>query len=385
MRTEVDVLIVGGGPTGLFLATLLRKQDISCIVLEKQSTPSTHSRSIGIHPPSLERLGNIGVVEALIQHGIKVHSGRAFYDGVEKGSFSFSSCPPPFDFVLTVPQFVTESVLTKALVTIDPNCLYMGFGVNSVVDQGEYVDVVAEGPDHKHRFRARIVVGCDGKNSVVRAEAKIDFKGQDYPDVYTMGDFKDDSSLGSDAGIFLGKPGLVESFPLPNQVRRWVAKVPSYIDNPAPDQLVSEIAGRTGTQVEAASCTMISSFKVSRYMASSFYSNRIVLAGDAAHVVSPIGGQGMNLGWLDAHLLSNVLGSVFSDGHVDDRGLSKALSHYSRSRIRATKKAQKRSELNMWFGRAHGSSWSRLAAISAIISRPIQPFFARLFTMRGLE
>jgi len=385
MWTEVDVLIVGGGPTGLFLAALLRQQGVSCIVLEKQIEPSTHSRSIGIHPPSLELLGDIGIVEALIQKGVKVCAGRAYYDGVEQGSFSFSSCPPPFDFVLTIPQFVTESILTEALAALDPNCLLMGLNVLEVVDQGEYVHVLAEGSGNKHTFRARIVVGCDGKNSVVRAASGIKFEGKDYGDVYTMGDFEDDSPLGNDAGIFLGRLGLVESFPVPNQIRRWVVRMPTFVESPTPKQLASEVASRTGFQIPIETCSMISSFKVSKYTAPSFHSNRVVLAGDAAHIVSPIGGQGMNLGWLDAHVLSKALSRAFSDPDPNSQQISKHLQAYSRSRKRATRKAQKRSELNMWFGRPHRMSWIRRLAIYSILSRSIQPLFARLFTMRGLE
>jgi len=209
----------------------------------------------------------------------------------------------------------------------------------------------------------------------------IPFPGRDYPDTYIMGDYADSTDLGPKAGIFLGQSGVVESFPLPGGLRRWVVKTNGLVDDPQPEQLASLVLSRTVHKVDISTCAMISSFRVSNFLASRMSKGRIALAGDAAHVVSPIGGQGMNLGWLDAYALLEALIAERDNGSFS----AEPFLEYDSARCRAAKAARRRAELNMWLGR--GSSFGRIQkwAVKLILSQRFQPFFAKQFTMRGLD
>ncbi|NQV74324.1 FAD-dependent monooxygenase [bacterium] len=376
---NVDVVIVGGGPTGLFLASLLLQSGIKCSVLEQRPKPTTHSRSIGVHPPSLERLASIGVAEHILKAGVIIRNGLAFIDGRPVGALTFDRCPGPYPFVVSLPQFQTEAILENRLDELDPHALWRDTRVTHIEGDENGVAVRALQGDQEVEIRAKFVVGCDGRNSTVRELSGLSFPGKDYDDTYMMGDFQDSTDFGPDAAIFLGKAGVVECFPLPAGLRRWVAKTDGLISDPHPDQLVSIIGQRTRLVVDSQTNSMISSFRVSKFQASRMCMGRILLAGDAAHVISPIGGQGMNLGWLDAYALFEVFSK-------NGRNASpSAFKPYSASRGRAYRRARHHSELNMWLGRGSSFNPLKTGLVHLMLSPLVQPFFAKQFTMRGLE
>ncbi len=374
--TEVDVVVVGGGPVGLFLGCLLVQRGISCRVIEKRPEPTTHSRSIGIHAPALERLADVGVADELIDRSVVVSEGIAFANAREIGRLSFDSCPPPYRFILSIPQPVTERVLASQLSAFDASALIMGSEVESVLEDESGVTLSTNAGE----FRARFIVGCDGQDSFVRNSLEIGFPGGPYEDVFVMGDFEDQTTFGKRAVVYLTDHGVVESFPLPDGIRRWVVKTDELIRDPEPIQLSKLVLERTGQIVPIDSCSMINSFSTYHYMADKMARGRILLAGDAAHVLSPIGGQGMNLGWLDAwdavHVIQNAL--------TVPQSREQLFSRYASIRRRAAIRAIKRSEFNMWMGRSAGSSTLNYLCAAAILKTPLKKYFARRFTMRGL-
>ena len=160
------------------------------------------------------------------------------------------------------------------------------------------------------------------------------FPGNAYPDTYLMGDFADSTELGADAGIYLTDVGLVESFPLPGGKRRWVAKTDTYLPAPTPEMLARLVLERLEHRLPTHTNTMLSAFGVQSYLAKTFVSGRILLAGDAAHVLSPIGGQGMNLGWLDAAAAAAALDEILNKQAEPDE----VLRSFDAQRRRAAKK-----------------------------------------------
>jgi len=379
-NSTYPVAIVGGGPVGLFLAIALFKKEVGCIVLEKRTEQITHSRSLGIHPVSLERMEKIGLADHFLEAGIKIRRGIAHTGRVKIGSITFDSCPGPYPFVLSLPQYKTEALLENRLRQLDAGCLLRGAEVNGI-DPGNDGVVVSYTRDGKQQnINCKLLVGCDGKNSFVRENAGIAFEGESYPDTYIMGDYSDNTVFGSDAAVFLTKEGLIESFPIESDRRRWVVKTDEFIGEVTRVELEKRVARRIGHDIGEEENFMLSSFGVQKYIAEPMAKGRVFLAGDAAHIVSPIGGQGMNLGWLDAWDLVTVLREAL-EGTSD---ISSLAAGYSRRRTGAASQAIKRAELNMALGRKRRIPILKNTLVWLMLNTPLKRLMAQMFTMRGL-
>jgi 2-polyprenyl-6-methoxyphenol hydroxylase-like FAD-dependent oxidoreductase len=369
MRCEVAV--VGGGPVGLLLGCRLAALGIDVRVLERAPEPRPGSRAIGIHPPGLGCLAAVGVLSELVAKGIAIQQGLAFAGRRALGRIALSGLPGPYPFVLAVPQAETERVLEARLETLAPGALVRGCEVREL-DLARGVVLTTRG-----RVRAEWVVGCDGKHSLVRRSLAVGFTGGPYRDRFLMGDFADDTRLGADAAIFLAADGLVESFPLPGGRRRWVVGTGGRRAAPDAGELALLVRARTDCEVRADTASMLSGFTAERYLAGGLWRGRVLLAGDAAHVLSPIGGQGMNLGWLDACVLADSLAACLR-GDV----APVILAAYERGRTRAARAAIRRAALFMGLGRARRLHRPRDLLVRALLAPPLAGPSARLFTMQ---
>lgn len=208
------------------------------------------------------------------------------------------------------------------------------------------------------------------------------WNGGKYPDRYIMGDFRDQRLFDGDAVINLHRDGLVESFPLPGGKRRWVARLRKDVVEPDVEMLVRIIKRRMSTNIMLDGCTMFSTFGIERWRADRLVVGRVVLAGDAAHVVSPIGGQGMNLGWMDSSDLMQCLCDVGS--LLNTEMLSNALSTYELGVQKRAKEGIRRAWFNTVMGRSGQPRWLRLAATHVIVNTSFRRIFARRFTMFDL-
>lgn len=363
-----DVIVVGGGAVGLFLGCRLAQLGMGVRVLERRPAPAPHSRAIGVHPPSLERLAVLGLAEKFVREGVRVTRGHAYAGTKHLGTLLFSSCPGPYPFILTLPQPRTEALLAARLDELSPQARFCGAEVVGLETTPNGVTVTLQSGE---TLRCRFLVAADGKDSFVRQRVGVPFPGKRYPDTYVMGDFDDTTELGTDAGLYLTRTGLIESFPLPGGVRRWVAKTPQLAKEPTPELLGQLIRERLGVQVPVKTNKVISSFGVQRFLAERFTSGRVALVGDAAHVLSPIGGQGMNLGWLGAWRLADILVT------------GESLERYNAHR-RTARNATLRAEFNTVMGRATPFAPLRDSFAWSILHTPLKRPFALAFTMRGL-
>ncbi len=378
---KYQVAIVGGGPVGLFLACCLTHAGISCIVLEQRSAPVTHSRSIGIHPVSLEQFQKVRLAKKIIGEGIKVRKGLAFYNSTKIGNLSFSSCPPPYLYILTLPQHKTERILAAHLEEMGSTVLRRGTKVTGMSEMRRGIRIQTKKDGKIQEIEAEYVAGCDGKDSFVRQWASVPLRGKKYSDTYIMGDFADNTTLGNKAAIYICNNGLIESFPLSNGMRRWVVKTERYFSSLQRDDIEFHIANRIKHDLSESRNTMLSSFGVEKKFAETMADRRFVLAGDSGHVISPIGGQGMNLGWLDAADLCDCFKQLFSG----NGNKNKILADYSKRRLWIAGKAARRAEFNMAIGRKSSNSIFKKGLLHGLINTPVSGFTARLFTMRGLS
>ena len=390
-----DITVVGAGPVGLVTAHLFAKLGFSVLLVEQRLAQREHSRAIGIHPVSLEALAPLGLAEPLVAAGVAVGGGLALRRmGQPLGTLRLDTLPGPFPFVLSLPQQQTEAILERHLADRPNVLIQRGFRLVALAQQDEEVRATfaASTGDAALCTCSKLLVGCDGKESAVRELSCIPYGGAPYADRFIMGDFEDNTPFGTDAAIFLHPAGLIESFPLPAQRRRWVVRLDEAEGLEAgPEEgsalraiLEAAVSERIGHSLERTSLLMLSRFGVQHFLAERFHLGRIVIAGDAAHVVSPIGGQGMNLGVLDAARLASAIGPP-SAGLLDRPAkLARRLARYEGQSKAIARKATRRSGFFMALGQQREHPAARDALIRLLLSRPFARTSARLFTMRGL-
>ncbi len=382
-----EVLIVGGGPVGLYLAVLLLQHGVRVRVIERRTAPAAHSRAIGIHPPALAALQQTGVGPQFIDNGIPIRRGIALAGGRTLAAMSFDRSPGDFPYILSLPQARTEAILEQRVRALDAGALERGVWLTGLLDDGGRVRVRAMTPGGPRSYTAPWVIAADGVRSTVREVLGTAQRSRDHPDSYLMGDFSDTTDFGPDAALFLSGDGIVESFPLPGGRRRWVVRLrdrgaPGTPENPAPDVhwLARTISDRTGATLRPETSTMVSGFSVRTRLARAMVAGRTVLIGDAAHEISPIGGQGMNLGWLDAAALAPLL-----VGALRGREIAAELHEFERARLHAAMRAAAQANINMALGRPlpAGLLAARNTAIAAAAGLPaINALIARRFTMQ---
>ncbi|TCK64483.1 NAD(P)/FAD-dependent oxidoreductase [Curtobacterium sp. PhB136] len=381
-RTEV--LVVGGGPVGVFLGALLAHAGVDVIVWERRTAEPAGSRAIGIHPPSLDAFAAIDAAAPVLAEAALVHRGVARSRGRTLGTLSFDRASDTHPYVATLDQHRTERILRERLAAAAPEALRTGATLTALERSQDHVDAAGTGPDGEPvAVRASFVVGADGARSTVRDLLGIGTTGREYPDRYVMGDFADPEpgSARSAALVDVGPDGVVESFPLPDGRRRYVALVgrgPAADDEVDAVALARTIRDRTGAPVDADSCSMLSGFRVRRRAAVRVGVGRVVLIGDAAHEISPIGGQGMNLGWLDAADLAPLLTEGVRTGSAGP------WPAYARRRQAAARRAARQAEANMALGgRAVGpTQLGREVLLRTLLRLPSADALARLYAMR---
>lgn len=381
-----DVIIVGGGPVGILLACLLAEHGIDVQVLERRTEPSMQARAIGIHPPSMRVLRQVGVADEVLARAVRIEAGSVRCGGRTLGRLSFTRMAGRFPFVVALPQYETEAVLRARLRQLRPEGLRSGVHVGTLQDRGDHVNVLAESPDLTRRDGellgiARYVVVADGARGHLRGASGISSRQVGGGGSYLMADYPDTGEHGSEAVLFFEAGGVVESFPLPSGRRRWVAMTSNLMADAPIEELSALIQERTGV-VLPPSDSVPSSFSVRQRLATAMVNGRVLLVGDAAHEISPIGGQGMNLGWLDALALAPALKHALALP-IEARA---TLGDYDRVRRRSARRAARQAGFNMAMGRPAEGSRLRLrnALVRILAMPPLNGLLARAFTMRWL-
>jgi 2-polyprenyl-6-methoxyphenol hydroxylase-like FAD-dependent oxidoreductase len=334
---EVEVVVVGGGPTGLVLTSILRQAGHDVLALDRQEEGANDSRAAAIHAKTLEVLRELDVTDRLVAEGVIVPTFTFRDRDRILTRLDFSSLPTPYPFVLTLQQYRTEKILTDRMHALGGEVM-RPYSVTGVSIDADGADVEVEGPDGREVVRAHYVVGADGVGSVVRQSAKIGYVGGTYDQSFTLADARVEWPLRFDeVQNFFSPAGIVVSGPLPDNQRRVLAtvnKAPEVIDVDFVQHILDE-RGPTGARVKE--LTWSSQFHVHHRIASTFRQGPVFLAGDAAHVHSPAGGQGMNLGIQDAADLAHTLSaSIKGAKHADLDGYERRRRPIARATVTFT-------------------------------------------------
>lgn len=369
-----DVLVVGAGPVGLLAACLLVQAGRRVLVCERRTDPGDRTRAIGIHRPGLDALEAVGIGYDVRAAALSLAGGEVRSRGRTLAALAFTPNRP----ILILPQPRADVLLRDRLDALDPQALMTGTSVRAVRDEGALVRVVLEGAEGRRTVTASLVVVADGVHSPLRRAFGVAWSARPGRAAYAMADVAD-ADAGDRALLFCEPEGLVESFPLPDGRRRWVVRQGAGASIGTGAELRATIERRTGLRAAVPDDADVSSFAASQHVAQRVQRGRVVLLGDAAHELSPIGGQGMNLGWSDAVRLAAAL-EHWAPAHAP------ALAAFARRTQRGARTAQRRSTLYMAMGAPAGTPLvaAREALIRGLGSGVLRGWTAGIITMRGL-
>jgi 2-polyprenyl-6-methoxyphenol hydroxylase-like FAD-dependent oxidoreductase len=315
-----DVILVGAGPTGLTLACGLRAAGVDVRVLDKASGPAVTSRALGLQPRGVEVLDRLGALGDLPDRALPIRSVTINVDGRQLASFPVGQATRlggPRGLIMS--QADIEGALRDRLTALG-GAVEWGRGVAGL-EPGR--DAVRVGLDDGSDADASWVVGADGAHSVVRKAMGIGFPGVPVVERFLLADVYADIDLerGGATSWLRGDMALAV-FPLPGEdLWRVMAPAPTgFGDEPAAEAIVNYLGRRLAAEAGGTirSVVWTSSFRIHRRLADSYRRVRVLLAGDAAHIHSPLGGQGMNTGIGDAENLAWKLALVVS-GRADER------------------------------------------------------------------
>jgi 2-polyprenyl-6-methoxyphenol hydroxylase-like FAD-dependent oxidoreductase len=317
---DTDVLIVGAGPTGLATAANLLLKGLDVMLVDRQSDGANTSRAAAVNARTLEVLGGIDVARRLLKEGIEAPK-FVIRDGARKLlsiDFGGLATDTDYPFSLLVPQSTTERLLLDRVRELGGDVIRPKILATVTQDDSVVTATFADGDV----VRAHYLVGADGMHSTVRDQAGIGFSGRAYEHSFVLADARLTGDAPTDeVRLFWASAGLTVVAPLPDGTFRIVAPVADAPEQPSVAFVQALLDDRGPGGLTVTEVTWGSRFRVHHRVADTYRSGRILLAGDAAHVHSPAGGQGMNLGNQDALALADALAAVLhgeTDSLLDD-------------------------------------------------------------------
>jgi len=304
---DPDVLVVGAGPTGLALALELAAHGARCRVVDRATDRVHESRALAIQPRTLELLARDGVARDLVARGnpaleLRMHLGSRT---VPLGLFDLGTEDTAFPYLLFLAQSQTEEVLAEHLARRG-GAVERGVELTGIAQGRDTVTCRLRGPDGREEsVRTRYVVGCDGAHSAVRRAAGIAFRGAPYPPTFVLADIGADGLEAGPAHAYVSGRGVLFFFPLTSPAP-WRLIVMRSRGQPAaaggPVEL-AELQALVDPFVDGVRLhdpVWTTNFRLHLRHAARYRAGRVLLAGDAAHIHSPAGAQGMNTGIQDA-------------------------------------------------------------------------------------
>lgn len=315
---ENDVLVVGAGPTGLMLANQLCRRGMRVRIIDRHSGPAQQSRALGVHARTLEIYAKLGIAEKAVELG-KVGNGvNLWARGERMGRVPLGDAGKgvtPFPYVLILGQDDNERILGERLEAQGVRVQW-STELTGLVQKPDHVEATLRLPDGSIETMAvPWVAGCDGARSAVRELNGITFPGAPYEHVFFVADTEAVGNMVPDeVNVYLLQEGFHLFFPMRGTDHwRVVGILPPELRNRPGvtfEEVVPALRKEAGTRLDFRSCSWFSTYRIHHRAASRFRVRRCFVLGDAAHIHSPVGAQGMNTGLQDAYNLAWKLAMV---------------------------------------------------------------------------
>jgi 2-polyprenyl-6-methoxyphenol hydroxylase-like FAD-dependent oxidoreductase len=314
--SSCDVLIVGAGPVGLTMAAALNDHGIKCRIIDKAPTANDKSKALVVWSRTLELLDKLGLAETFVATGMKINGASMYHAGERLVHIQLTGADSPFGFPLMIPQNETERLLTEHLasrgVTIERQI--------ELVDFGEQAEKVVCQLRHANGSEEQLdvpwMVGCDGAHSTVRHTLGLEFSGSAEPNDWILADVHIKGPIASDElSIFWHEKGVLVFFPITPTRYRVIADLGmAHGDGKPADPTLADAQAKVDERgpggITLTDPVWLAGFRINERKVSDYRHGRVMLAGDAAHIHSPAGGQGMNTGMQDAFNLAWKLALV---------------------------------------------------------------------------
>ncbi|MGA9494099.1 MAG: FAD-dependent monooxygenase [Mycobacterium sp.] len=310
------VIVVGAGPVGLVAGCELARRGVRVRVIDKLAQPTDQSRAVAVHARSLDMFDRMGIVDEMLATGIKAVAMQLYAGGRELFRVPLGEVDSAFPFTLTTAQTETERVLGERLQSLGVT-VERGVELVALSQDDEGVHLTLQNGGSTERVSASWVIGADGAHSAVRKLVGTKLSGSFVGERFLLGDVEAEHSLDLEAmHTFFAPDGPVVVLPMRDARMRFLAEVHDAPGvamnmNPTQDELQTILDQRIGG-IRLVRSHWLTSFEIHHARVPAYRWGRVFLAGDAAHIHSPAGGQGMNTGMQDVFNLAWKLAAVIN-------------------------------------------------------------------------
>jgi 2-polyprenyl-6-methoxyphenol hydroxylase-like FAD-dependent oxidoreductase len=327
-----DILIIGAGPSGLFAAAELARHGVKARLIERDLHPHREARATSIQPGTLEILETVGLLQPFLETAERIHCSRMYGPGMsEIASMSHDGIGCRCEFQCSLPQYETQRILEEHLVSLGGT---VERGVTATKVETDPDGLVAEllhADGTVETVRPSFVIGAGGAHSVTRHSMSEPLEGTTYRGHFLVADIAMSAPFPrTEAGVVCGPDGLLLLAPLPGG--RWISfqDLEEDVETVSPEEVVARVEMRLGKKYRPSDVAWHAPFRMHRRIVSRLADGRRFLIGDAAHLSSPFGGEGLNAGlhdgydlaWKVALVMRGHAGRSLLDAYVVERRIA---------------------------------------------------------------
>jgi 2-polyprenyl-6-methoxyphenol hydroxylase-like FAD-dependent oxidoreductase len=329
---QSDVLIIGAGPSGLFAAAELARHGVRARLIERDLQPHREARATAIQPGTLEILNSVGLLQPFVDAAERVHRSRLYGPGMrEVAAMSHDGIDCCCEFQCSLPQYETQRILEERLVSLG-GAVERGVTATEVESDAEGVLVeLARADGTGETIRPSIVIGAGGAHSLTRHSMHQPLEGTTYHGNFLVADIAMPAPFPrQEAGVICCPGGLLLLAPLPGG--RWISfqDLEEEIEAVSAAEVAARVEARLGHKYQPTDVGWFATFRMHRRIVSRLADGRRFLIGDAAHLSSPFGGEGLNAGLHDGHdlawklalVLRGHAGTSLLDGYMLERRIA---------------------------------------------------------------